>query len=104
VGARQRGLLERAVGSGSARRTYLAAALARLRSLQEQARLGRPALDAAQLATLDQRLRHAEARACAPARLPSRMLHIARELGSGRYHRFSNGLRSAASDVVQGIQ
>lgn len=104
VGARQRGLLERAVGSGSARRTYLAAALARLRSLQEQARLGRPALDAAQLATLDQRLRHAEARACAPARLPSRMLHIARELGSGRYHRFSNGLRSAASDLVQGIQ
>lgn len=103
VGARRRGLVERAVGSGQARRSYLAGALARLHSLQARARLRQPALDAAQTVTLEQRLRHAQARAELPAALMPRLLQVAREVGSGRYHRFSNGLRSAASDLVQGV-
>lgn len=100
VGAHRRGVLERALGSGTVRRNYLRAALRRLRSLQERAQSGRPLLDAAQSATLEQRLHHAQARAGLAASLPVRLLQVFREAASGRYHRFSNGLRSAASDLM----
>jgi hypothetical protein len=40
-----------------------------------------------------------QARVAMPDRLLPRVTRVATELGSGRYHAFSNGLRSAAKDL-----
>jgi hypothetical protein len=50
-------------------------------------------------ARLAARLRHMQARVAMPDRLLPRVTRVATELGSGRYHAFSNGLRSAAKDL-----
>jgi hypothetical protein len=100
VGAHRRGVLERALGSAVVRRNYLMAALQRLYSLQSRTQRGRPPLDAVQTEILEQRLKHAQARAGLAVSLFARLLQVFREVASGRYHRFSNGLRSAASDLM----
>lgn len=100
VGAHRRGVLERALGSAVVRRNYLMAALQRLYSLQSRTQWGRPPLDAVQTEILEQRLKHAQARAGLAVSLFARLLQVFREVASGRYHRFSNGLRSAASDLM----
>jgi glycosyltransferase involved in cell wall biosynthesis len=48
------------------------------------------------------RLAHARFRSALPARRVARLPGAARELVAGRYHRYGNGLRSAAKDVVLG--
>jgi glycosyltransferase involved in cell wall biosynthesis len=55
---------------------------------------------AAEIATRAAHEQHYRVRANLPARKPARLGPVLRELATGRYHRFSNGLRSAARDLA----
>jgi glycosyltransferase involved in cell wall biosynthesis len=54
----------------------------------------------ADLEKLDARLAHLQARADVPSYIFHRLQHVLRELFSGRYHRYSNGVYSALRDVL----
>lgn len=78
-----------------------AAALERLRACLAEASAGSfPA--AAALARVDAKLANLRARAAMPGRLSARVPRVARELLSGRYHRYAEGMLSAARDLLVG--
>lgn len=54
----------------------------------------------ANLRLLDQKIAHVRARLALPTARAPRLAGVLRELGAGRYHRYSNGWRSAARDLV----
>ncbi len=55
------------------------------------------------LALLDGYIRHLTIRSGLPSSLPSRLAAVMSELTSGRYHRYSSGVRSAARDLIRKI-
>lgn len=67
---------------------------ARERLTASQFQVGRSTLQA-----IDEKIRHSRCRARMPERLSSRLPDIAREVVSGRYWRYSYGIRSVAQDV-----
>ncbi len=100
VGARRRGIVERITGGTVTRGEFLRRMLTRLAALQQRVDAGSIALDAGKAEMLEQRIRHAEVRAGLPARMLPRIGRVVREVATGRYHRFSSGLRSIASDLT----
>jgi glycosyltransferase involved in cell wall biosynthesis len=79
--------------------------IASLRALQERLDAGLAGPQgAAALRRIGTILRHFEARANLPVRRLRRLPLILRELGSGRYHDYGNGVRSAIKDVVTPVQ
>ena len=73
-----------------------AAALERLRACLAE----RAGSAAAALPRVDAKLANLRARAAMPRRLPARVPRVARELLSGRYHRYAEGVFSAARDLL----
>ena len=100
VGARRRGFVERLTGGGMSRLEFMTRTSLRTQTLLEIAETGplRPAEACLQM--LRDRLIHARFRAAPPERWPARLSAVLREYASGRYSRFSNGPRSALSDLL----
>lgn len=101
IGMRRRGFVERLTGGGMSRFEFMTRTLLRTQTLLDEAEVGRLSLTPAAMQLLRDRLTHARFRAAPPDRLLPRMAAILREYGSGRYARFSNGPRSALSDLLQ---
>ncbi|RZL54349.1 MAG: glycosyltransferase family 2 protein [Variovorax sp.] len=100
VGARRRGFVERLTGGGMSRLEFMTRTLLRTQTLLDVAESGPLRLDAASLRMLRGRLTHARFRAAPPAHWPARLAAVLREYASGRYSQFSNGPRSALSDLL----
>ena len=100
VGARRRGFVERVTGGNISRLEFMTRTLLRMPSLLEIAEAGplRPAEPCLQL--LRDRLIHARFRAAPPENWPARLAAVLHEYATGRYSRFSNGPRSALSDLL----
>ena len=62
--------------------------------------LGPVAMRAAYREDLDQRMRHARARADLPSRWLARVRWVLAETRSGRYSRYSFGMRSIVADLL----
>jgi glycosyltransferase involved in cell wall biosynthesis len=76
--------------------------LARLRSGSARLReLSSRGADRGVIDHIEARVRHLEVRLGLPADRRGRMSRVARELASGRYHRFSAGTGSAVKDLVR---
>lgn len=99
VGARARGLTERITGAGISRADFIARMLTRTQSLMDQVAAGNIHLSEAAVHMLSERLKHAELRAHLPTRLAPRAVAVLKEYASGRYVRFSNGMRSVLTDL-----
>lgn len=100
VGARRRGFVERLTGGGMSRLEFMTRTLLRTQTLLDVAEAGPMRLDAPSLDMLRSRLVHARFRATPPEHWPARLVAVLREYSSGRYSRFSNGPRSALSDML----
>ena len=100
IGARRRGFVERLTGGGMSRLEFMTRTLLRTQTLLDLAEVGRLKLGASEMQLLRDRLTHARFRATPPHRIHERLLAILREYASGRYSRFSNGPRSAVSDLL----
>ena len=100
VGARRRGFIERLTGGGMSRLEFMTRTLLRTQTLLDVAEAGPLRLDDASLQLLRDRLVHARFRAAPPNGWPARLAAVLREYASGRYLRFSNGPRSALSDLL----
>ncbi len=100
VGARRRGFIERLTGGGMSRLEFMTRTLLRTQTLLDVAEAGPLHLGEASMQLLRDRLVHARFRAEPPNRWPARLAAILREYSSGRYSRFSNGPRSAMSDLL----
>lgn len=99
IGVRARGTLHKVAGIAGYRKAFLARMEARYRVLAARAR-DMPALPERRRADIDARLLHATRRNQAARSPLSRAPAVARELLSGRYHRFGRGLRSALVDLM----
>lgn len=100
VGARRRGFVERLTGGGMSRLEFMTRTLLRTQTLLEVAEAGPLRVPEPCLQLLRERLVHARFRATPPGRWPARLAAVLREYASGRYARFSNGPRSALSDLL----
>lgn len=103
VGARRRGFLERlTVTSGKVSHIeFMARMLLRTQTLSDIVESGRLHLDPQSTHLLSERLRHAKLRSALPLALLPRSSAVFAEYASGRYKRFSNGMRSLLSDLVR---
>lgn len=99
VGARTRGIIERITGGGISRAEFMARMLMRTQSLMEQATAGSIQLSEEAMQMLAERLKHAQLRAHLPAGIAARTGAVLKEYASGRYVRFSNGIRSVLTDL-----
>jgi glycosyltransferase involved in cell wall biosynthesis len=99
VGARRRGVRDRVMHDGAARRAYLTKRVAQLEALSARIDDGL-VLSAERRTMVQQRLLHARARAALPGSFWARARQVWGEYRSGRYTRFSNGLRSLAIDLL----
>jgi glycosyltransferase involved in cell wall biosynthesis len=100
IGARRRGFVERLTGGGMSRFEFMTRTLLRTQTLLELAEAGQLELDAPAMQLLRDRLTHARFRATPPRHIHARLAAILREYATGRYSRFSNGPRSAMSDLL----
>lgn len=100
IGMRRRGFVERLTGGGMSRLEFMTRTLLRTQTLLDEAEAGRLKLGASKMHLLRDRLTHARFRAMPPPRIHKRLPAILREYASGRYSRFSNGPRSAMSDLL----
>jgi hypothetical protein len=100
IGMRRRGFVERLTGGGMSRLEFMTRTLLRTQTLLEEADAGRLSLAPPAMQLLRDRLTHARFRATPPPHIHKRLLAILREYASGRYSRFSNGPRSAVSDLL----
>ena len=94
IGATAKSPLQQ-IGIGVSRRAYQERQVLRMRELEQRASAYSPVIRAA----VDDRSRHAVARADLPASPFARIAHVGRELLRGGYHRFGSGLRSALADL-----
>jgi hypothetical protein len=101
IGARRRSFVERLSGGGMSRGDFMSRTLARTQTLLCQTRAGHLQLDENATQNLLDRLEHARFRAAPPFEWFSRLRGVLREYTSGRYARFSNGPRSAISDLLR---
>ena len=101
IGMRRRGFVERLTGGGMSRFEFMTRTLLRTQTLLDEAEAGRLSLTLPAMQLLRDRLTHARFRAAPPDRLLPRLAAILKEYSSGRYARFSNGPRSAMSDLLQ---
>ncbi|MGF6526669.1 glycosyltransferase involved in cell wall biosynthesis [Variovorax sp. PvP013] len=100
MGARRRGFVERVTGSGTSRLDFMTRTVRRTKTLLDLAEASPLRLKESSLEMLRDRLVHARFRAAPPERWPARLAAVLREYASGRYSRFSNGPRSALSDLL----
>lgn len=100
IGARPRNLLESMAFGWVARRVSLARLCVLYRSFLERIDEGGLAVDPVVREAVEQRLRHSLARTNLPRSPLRRMAIVAAELRSGRYARFSYGIRSATGDLL----
>lgn len=100
LGARRRGLVERALCSTATRRAHLANLADRLDSLLAHASGRWPAAMAAYAPAIAERARHARFRATLPRQSVARMRLVLPEMTSGNYSRYSMGWRSMAADLL----
>ncbi|TWH09937.1 glycosyltransferase family 2 protein [Pseudoxanthomonas taiwanensis] len=100
IGARPRRLVERLAYGWVARRVSLERLCVLYRSFLQRIDEGGLAVEPEVREAVAQRLRHALARARLPRSPLRRLASVREELGSGRYARFSFGLRSAAGDLL----
>jgi glycosyltransferase involved in cell wall biosynthesis len=100
IGARRRGFVERLTGGGMSRLEFMTRTLLRTQTLLDLAEAGRLELGDSEMRRLRDRLTHARFRAMLPHRIYERFPAILREHASGRYSLFSNGPRSAVSDLL----
>lgn len=97
IGVRRRSAMEKFSTQGS-RREHMRSVVARLETLQGY--LGRVDMRVDYRDDLTQRLQHARARAGLPPAWPARLRWVLAEVRSGRYSRYSFGLRSIVADVL----
>lgn len=101
VGVRPRGFIERVRGGGISRAAFMARLLVRTESLVDQAKTGKVHLDETLMLMVSERLKHAQLRAHLPENFAFRTVAVMREYMSGRYALFSNGIRSALTDLTK---
>jgi hypothetical protein len=101
IGVRRRSLVEKAVGNGRPdKRLYMRQLVDRLVAMREWAEMRGVELPADRLGDIEERLRHVRCRASLPRRFGDRFAMVAAEFASGRYGRYSRGLRSILSDLM----
>ncbi len=100
IGARRRTRREKLLGSGMPKREFMALVADRLE--RALGRLGDADLapPAEKTAQVRERIAHARFRAELPRNAFARWPMIAREMRAGRYRRYSSGLRSIVSDLL----
>lgn len=97
IGVRRRTAREKFSTRGS-RRQHMRSVVLRLQTLTGY--LHAVDMRAAYREDLDQRMRHARARADLPSRWPARLRWVIEEARSGRYARYSFGMRSVVADLL----
>lgn len=97
IGVRRRSAMEKLSTQGS-RRQHMRSVLARLETLDSY--LGGVGMRVDYRDDLDQRMHHARARAHLPSGWSARLRWVLAEVRSGRYSRYSFGLRSIMADVL----
>lgn len=100
IGARLRTTAEKLAGAGEPKRAYMARVVARLRNFLRRCDGAGLALPPARRAGVEARIAHAAMRASLPASAHARAAAVLREAGTGRYFRYSAGLRSIAGDLL----
>lgn len=101
IGARPRGFIERLTGNGISRPDFMSRMLVRTQSLMHRSASGQLRLSSPAMHLLSERLRHAQLRANLPPSISERAAAVFSEYASGRYSKFSNGLRSVLSDLFK---
>lgn len=100
IGARRRNVIERLAYGWVARQLSLDRLCVLYRSFLQRIDDGGLPVESEVREAVAQRLRHALVRARLPRSPLHRLVSVGEELGSGRYARFSFGLRSAAGDLL----
>jgi glycosyltransferase involved in cell wall biosynthesis len=83
------------------RPNFYDAEIGQLAALRERLAAKVPAAAARALSKLDAKIAHLRARAGMPEQRSRRLLRVLREVLSLRYHQYSNGVRSAAKDLLR---
>lgn len=100
IGARREGVLTRALNRPGGIPKHLRMAATRSRAAVQRLQ-DEPAADPHAMAVLRAAQEHLAARTGLPHRVAPRLLAVARELATGRYFRYSNGLYSLAEDLFR---
>lgn len=97
IGVRRRSAMDKFSTQGS-RQQHMRSVVRRLETLIRY--VGPVAMRAAYREELDQRMRHARARADLPCRWTARLHWVFEEVRTGRYARYSFGMRSIVADLL----
>lgn len=101
IGVRRQGYFERLFTDGTVHGELMVRMRDRIQTLLDLAEEGAFPLNGHDLESVRERLIHAWLRANPPRNLMARIAAVRREYATGRYVRFSNGPRSAISDLVR---
>ncbi|MFT4257473.1 MAG: glycosyltransferase [Pseudoxanthomonas sp.] len=100
IGARIRSAREKLLGAGASKREFMAKVAQRLAQTQERIAAAGLALPPDKTTQLRERIAHARFRASLPTAALRRFRDVSAEAASGRYGRYSSGLRSIVSDLL----
>ncbi|RZI71990.1 MAG: glycosyltransferase family 2 protein [Pseudomonas sp.] len=101
IGVRRQGYFERLFTDGTVHGELMVRMRDRIQTLLDLAEEGAFPLNGHDLESVRERLIHARLRANPPRNVMARIAAVRREYATGRYVRFSNGPRSAISDLVR---
>lgn len=100
IGVRRYSLYDRVARTGMPKREFMESRLRCLRALQEKLNAGELAGTPEQVDRVVDRVAHARLRAQLPDGAMKRMAGVLKEAMTGRYMRYSSGMRSIVSDLL----
>lgn len=100
IGMRRAGLYDRIARTGTSKADFMRLRLQCLQALRSQLESGGLAGTSEQIRQVTDRLMHANLRARLPDGMVARCVAVLKEASTGRYRRYSSGLRSVVSDLL----